>query len=675
MKKFIKIFGSSILCACLLLSLSSCSSGTPTPDPDPGPGPEPEPPIEYLDTVMAENGVSDYKIVLPANTNEVVEYAASELNVYFYESTGATMEVVYENEGTFTVGDKIVSLGNTQISSGITLTKEEVNMDGYKIIRNEDTIFIKAYNNRGVLYGVYEFLHRGFGYECYAADEIAIEKKNIAYLPDLNFTDTPSFEGRFLDGPLDYNQELQSKMRMKNISLSAEKYGGSALTEWMDMHCESFLHIVDREDYKEYYAEHYPEIEPSEYKYEWFSNPTENALQWCLTNQTLMDVAVEKLKEIILAHPEGLYVNISEEDMGTYCNCEREGDSFCGMSCSQSRQQYGMGGTLIRFVNAVIEKVEAWRLETCPERDLKYVTFVYHETINAPVKTVNNEYVPIDESVVPHEKLYVRFTPITRCYNHDLCDKTCSVNKPFGENFVKWCAITDHITVWEYRTNYTYYFLFFNNYSTLQDEYIRYYENGCVNMMAEYITHGTLGSMSDLNVYLNSKLQWNVYADQNKLINDFMDNFYKDGAPYMKEYLNLMRTYLASVEQDKKDKGEEFHWCMYAVNTPDMVTYKTWNISVLEKAQKLLDKASAEYDKIEDAEQREKMKNRILRESVCLRFIILNNYEFYYNIYSPEYSKAVDAWENDLKTLSVVYYAEGVTVSSFIDKLRSKGLS
>lgn len=631
---------------------------------------------KFTDTVMAENGNTDYTIVLPADASECVWYAAEELNEYFSQSTGATMTVAYETEGSFSVGEKMISLGNTTLSSDITVTKEEVNMDGYKIIRRDKTIFIKAYNDRGVLYGVYEFLHRGFGYECYAADEIALEKKTKAYLPDLNLTDAPSFEGRFLDGPLDYNQEWQSKMRMKNISLSSDKYGGSALDEWMNMHCESFLEIVDYEDYEAYYAEHYPKIDPKDYRYEWFSNATGKNLQWCLTNETLLEVVVEKLKEIILAHPEGIYVNISEEDMGTFCSCDRHDESYCSMSCSESRKKYGMGGTLIRFVNQVVERLEVWRKAVCPERDLKYVTFVYHETINAPVETNGNgEYVPIDQSVVPHEKLYVRYAPITRCYSHDLCDETCNVNKSFGENYVKWCAITDHMMVWEYRTNYSHYFLFFNNYSTLQDEYIRYYENGCVNMMAEYITHGTLGSMSDLNVYLNSKLQWNVYADQNRIIDDFMENFYKDGAPYMKEYLNLMRTHLASVEEDWKEKGESFHWGMYAKDTPYTATAETWPAAVLEKATDLLEKASAAYDGIEDAELREKLKTRILRESVCVRYVLLNNYESYYNIYSPDYTAAVDQWESDLKTLSVYYYAEGNPVSAFIEKLRTKGIS
>ena len=626
---------------------------------------------KFTDTVMAQNGETDYKIVVPAAASDCVLYAASELNRYFTRSTGAQMEIVVDNGTALDENAKYVSLGDTTMAGGLTVTKAEVNLDGYKIARRGNTILIKAYEDRGVMYGVYEFLHRGFGYECYAVDEIALDVKPTAYLPDLDFTDAPSFEGRFLDGPLDYNQELQAKLRMKDMGLSS-RYGGGATDEWMGMHCESFLHIVDYADYEAYYAEHYPDVAKEDYRYEWFSNASGSRLQWCLTNSVLLDVATENLKKIITEHPEGIYVNIAEEDMGVMCNCERTGESFFGLSCKDSRTKYGVSGTLIRFVNELIKRIEPWREQNYPDRDLKYVTFVYHQSINAPVKEQkeNGKYVPIDETVVPHEKLYVRYAPIQRCYYHNLLDKTCSINKRYAENYEKWTDLTDRLMTWEYRTNYSAYYQFFDNFGTMQDETIRYYEDGVVNMMLQYTTGSGLASMSDLNVYLNSKILWNVYADQEKLIDDFMNAFYKTGAPYVKEYLNLMRSHLAAVNVEQ---AGNFHMGMYSTDTPSYQTAKTWSRAVLEKALDLLGKASATYDEIEDAEQRERLKNRVLRESVCVRYIVLSNYESYYNIYSPDYDKAIDEWEADLKTLNASCHREGGSVGSFIDELRRKG--
>lgn len=656
-----------LLCFALTFSTAFGCGNKPEPD-TPAPAEEV---TKFTDTVMAQNGETDYKIVVPAAASDCVLYAASELNRYFTRSTGAQMEIVVDNGTALDENAKYVSLGDTTMAGGLTVTKAEVNLDGYKIARRGNTILIKAYEDRGVMYGVYEFLHRGFGYECYAVDEIALDVKPTAYLPDLDFTDAPSFEGRFLDGPLDYNQELQAKLRMKDMWLSS-RYGGGATDEWMGMHCESFLHIVDYADYEAYYAEHYPDVAKEDYRYEWFSNASGSRLQWCLTNSVLLDVATENLKKIIAEHPEGIYVNIAEEDMGVMCNCERTGESFFGLSCKDSRTKYGVSGTLIRFVNELIKRIEPWREQNYPDRDLKYVTFVYHQSINAPVKEQkeNGKYVPIDETVVPHEKLYVRYAPIQRCYYHNLLDKTCSINKRYAENYEKWTDLTDRLMTWEYRTNYSAYYQFFDNFGTMQDETIRYYEDGVVNMMLQYTTGSGLASMSDLNVYLNSKILWNVYADQEKLIDDFMNAFYKTGAPYVKEYLNLMRSHLAAVNVEQ---AGNFHMGMYSTDTPSYQTAKTWSRAVLEKALDLLGKASATYDEIEDAEQRERLKNRVLRESVCVRYIVLSNYESYYNIYSPDYDKAIDEWEADLKTLNASCHREGGGVGSFIDELRRKG--
>lgn len=654
-----------LLCFALTFSTAfGCGNKPDTPAPA-------EEVTKFTDTVMAKNGETDYKIVVPAAASDCVLYAASELNRYFTRSTGAQMEIVVDNGTALDENAKYVSLGDTTMAGGLTVTKAEVNLDGYKIARRGNTILIKAYEDRGVMYGVYEFLHRGFGYECYAVDEIALDVKPTAYLPDLDFTDAPSFEGRFLDGPLDYNQELQAKLRMKDMGLSS-RYGGSATDEWMGMHCESFLHIVDYADYEAYYAEHYPDVAKEDYRYEWFSNASGSRLQWCLTNSVLLDVATENLKKIIAEHPEGIYVNIAEEDMGVMCNCERTDESFFGLSCRDSRVKYGVSGTLIRFVNELIKRIEPWREQNYPDRDLKYVTFVYHKSINAPVKDQkeNGKYVPVDETVVPHEKLYVRYAPIQRCYYHNLLDKTCSINKRYAENYEKWTDLTDRLMTWEYRTNYSAYYQFFDNFGTMQDETIRYYEDGVVNMMLQYTTGSGLASMSDLNVYLNSKILWNVYADQEKLIDDFMNAFYKTGAPYVKEYLNLMRSHLAAVNVEQ---AGNFHMGMYSTDTPSYQTAETWSRAVLEKALDLLGKASATYDEIEDPEQRERLKNRVLRESVCVRYIVLSNYESYYNIYLPDYDKAIDEWEADLKTLNASCHREGGSVGSFIDELRRKG--
>ena len=339
------------------------------------------------------------------------------------------------------------------------------------------------------------------------------------------------------------------------------------------------------------------------------------------------------------------------------------------MSCTESTEKYGVGGTLMRFLNKVITKIEAWRETNCPNRELKYGTFLYHATIGSPTtQNADGSFSPIDETVIPHEKLYPRFAPIQRCFTHSFVDQSCSRNKSFALAWEGWKSICDRFTVWDYRTNYSAYLMFFNNYGSLQEDYIASYEAGAVNYMAEYVTGSNLSTLMDLNVYLNSRLMWNVYEDVDYLINHFMDSYYKQGAQYMKDYLSLLRTHLAAYELELKEKQGELHCGMYRNDTPEYFKATTWPKKILDKANDLLSQASASYDNIADVDERNQMKQRILKESVCLRYIYFNNASAYYNIYSDSFQIMANQWLTDLETLDVSVISENESLSDFVSK-------
>ena len=56
-----------------------------------------------------------------------------------------------------------------------------------------------------------------------------------------------------------------------------------------------------------------------------------------------------------------------------------------------------------------------------------------------------------------------------------------------------------------------------------------------------------------------------------------------------------------------------------------------------------------------------------------MRYVVLSNSDNYYNIYSPDYDKAIDEWEADLKTLNASCHRAGGGMGSFIDALLKKG--
>ena len=220
--------------------------------------------------------------------------------------------------------------------------------------------------------------------------------------------------------------------------------------------------------------------------------------------------------------------------------------------------------------------------------------------------------------------------------------------------------------IWDYDVNYHNFFMFFNCYDALQTNLKNYKAMGVVNIMRQDTSGGEVSSMDDLKLYLNTKLMWDTEADVNELIDDFMDNFYKDAAPYMKEYFSSVRAYLKN-----KDLSAErgLHYCVYDYLSPTLPTSQVWSKRILEQSLELFDKAFDAYEKLEDRELADKLRLRVLRESYCVRYLLLKNYAAYYNI-DDTYYEAVDEFERDTAVLGANMFREGQVTSEFIDMLR-----
>lgn len=635
----------SLLCAAFLVcSVSACGTSESSSENSTGDFTSEE--QKDTEIVFAENGRSEYSVVIPENASDAIVYAAEELTGNIEEATGAVLSVVSDSGVTFNPEEKVISLGETTVKqeSGIEVSVGELTGDGYRIERYGNTVVICGGEDSGTAFGVYEFLSLQFGYEVYAADEIYIEKTDKALLKDFHVKDRPSFEGRDTDGLTDYNHELAYRLRIRKWNSSDSRFDYGASRDWIGGHCHTFYSYISNDENGQYKKEH-PE---------WFS-----ANQLCLTNEDMKKEFIKNAIGMIEDSPTGKYVNIAENDFSGFCNCS---------TCKDERDRYGMSGYLIRFVNDIIEGIEEWREAEAPERDLKYVTFAYSSgTFNPPVKLDDDgNYIPLDGSVIPHEKLYIRLAPIDYCYSHALTDESCTVNAGCAKALKGWKAITDRFMVWDYDVNYNHYFMFFDLYDNLQKNLVDYYNMGVTNIMRQSSTGSRVSSMCDLKLYLNAKLTWDITEDQETLTDAFMENFYKAGAPYMKQYLTMMRSYL-SVRDKENSTG--VHYQLYDRVQPTLSTAQLWPKRILEQAIELFEKAYAEYDKMEDRALAEVLHNRVLKESVCVRYIILKNYGSYYNINSPEYEEMIEQFEKDVQTVEAYNYCEGKNTSDWINSL------
>ena len=193
-----------------------------------------------------------------------------------------------------------------------------------------------------------------------------------------------------------------------------------------------------------------------------------------------------------------------------------------------------------------------------------------------------------------------------------------------------------------------------------------YKEVGVINLNRENTTGSSLRSLTDLDTYLNAKLMWDVNADVGALMDDFMEHYYKDGAEYMWQYINLMRS---NVNMMDETLTEGYHLLCYQA-PGDLVKY--WPKRILEQALDLLGKAQDAYLPLKDTDPvlYETMYNRVLKESVCLRYMILSNFATYYPGNTTLLNEMLDQFELDAETVQATCDHEGGGLSDFIDSLR-----
>lgn len=672
MKKIISLFISVLL---IFFGAFGCNCGNTT-DSD-KPNKDPIENVVNTDIVFAENGRSEYVIVIPQDADDCIKYSAELLKDYVLKSTGASLPVQTDEGRTFSESEKVISLGNTLLkkSAGISVTKDEVNIDGYKMTRKGNTLFIAGNISRGTMYGVYDFLKLICGYETYAVDTVYFNTVTKAYLPDADLTIKPSFIGRAFDGgTISATAAGLAALRLRSFRPSP-MYGenGYVTEDWMGLsvHATGSYINVGKKDASYVTQDNPSGWTPTSNAYlhpRWFTHKgnTVTDRQLCWTNEEVLEELVRLIQKNILDHPGGTWINVDENDMCSFCKCDEEKDrelSWCGMNCKESADKYTVSGSQVRWLNEIIRRVEEWRKVTCPEHEVKYVCMAYTrgETLPSPTdynketKTFNAK----DASCVPDEKLYIRWTPLMSCFYHEITDETCAVNKQFATAIKGWSAITNRFTIYDYKANYSNYLPFYNNLNAVQKNMKYYNSIGVTDYFTQGATGATVTSLCDLQYYIYAKLCWNVDHNLENIVNDFMDKFYGAGAPYMKEYLTLIRTHLAGI------KG--YHQTNYDSSASDK---SKWPLGIVEKCLALFDQATDAVNEAYGDAVASKYARHILKESVCIRYIYLKNYTGYGKSKSTlEYKNTVAAFKKDCDLLKVSADSESSSISTFLNSL------
>ena len=554
---------------------------------------------------IIDDGFSDYKIVIPAEANANLNLASSELSYFLSQSTGCSLSVVSDEAAP----SKYISLGVTkllQASPSYDKDKEDYGLSGYRIFAEDENVYIYGTSSKslGTLYGVYDFLGESIGYQAYASDEYYYEtKSSVSYCVKDEVT-IPSFDTRCI-GYKETNTDatLARRLRLENQAGSDDWYGfGHSQINGF------YFNVADREE----------KIASKEWQSDWFANGSAEASnnQLCYTGgEKLVKMVANAMIEKIKAYPDATYFMFGQQDNSSFCTCSR---------CEKAKKEWGCNtsGLQIAFMNEVIKITDAYLEANEPGRKVRYVVFSYMETVSAPVKKENDEYVPYSEKVIPNENLYFYYAPIGTDFSKGLDEVD---NQTYYEAIKGWNAIASgRILCYLYDINFRNYFINFYNVNTVKNMYSLYKKFGVTYMYSQGPLDTAVPCFEEARVYIESRLMWDVSLDYETLLDDFLTHYYGPASSYVKQYWDL--TFNACAEFSAA--GNPIGGIYSAIGTTDL-----WDEPLVSAFRSCFDKAYESISglELEDPTLYSTLFTRLKKIELTVLFLELSNYADYFS--------------------------------------------
>ena len=535
--------------------------------------------------ILAQNRNALVSIYLPAehfaDKDSTTLYAAKELRYYLDRMTCASFQIEKSK----------ADIPGIYIGCGTDIDSSDLGEEDFRIVTDGDRLCIIG-GNRGIIYGVYEFLEslgcRFFTSNCEkipTTPNLSIEHYDIKQVPRLEYR-----EHNYYDAVQNPRFAVRCRFNGAHHKIPA-RMGGYMPYAW---YVHTFQRMVPTEVYGETHPEYFALVDGKRLVVDSVKT------QLCLTNPDVYEICLKEVRKALLAHPEARIISISQNDCHQNCQCEN--------CLAVDREEGSPSGTLLRFVNRIAEALE----DEFP--NVIFDTLAYNYSRPAPKYARNRKNV------------CVRLCSIEACFSHpfETCDdETRNVIRPDGSkaSFITdlrdWGKICDRMYIWDYTTCFAHYPTPHPNWRVLQPN-IQAMANNNVRGIFEQANGASRGGVdfNELRLYLISKLLWDPWCDVERHKREFMEYFYGDAAPALMEYLDLVC--------DTAEK-ENIH-----VGFNDKPVHGFLREELLDQYDKLFDRA-AEAVKGDPIRLWRMEKNRL-----SIRYVRIKRASMLYGQYDPE---------------------------------------
>lgn len=384
---------------------------------------------------------------------------------------------------------------------------------------------------------------------------------------------------------------------------------------------------------KEKYYEEHPD---------WYNT---DGSDMCYSNEAMQTQMIENLKGYILKNPEFDKVMVGQEDNCSWCNCEK---------CRGIISQYNNANvsTAVLCINRIEKEINEWLLSIGDGRTMHFGVFAYQKSINAPAVKENGKWKALLKC---NPNVFIMYAPIEADYFYSFDD---AENEEFADIIEAWNACAETIYVWSYAANFNWYLIDFPNWENLQSTFQAFRRWG-VQLNFSQSPYDMAGmpnapTFANLRAYLISNLSFDCDADYQTLIDDFFKHYYKDASAYIYQYFTELRDLEVYNVQVNGMSGfcgsnlkNEIYW--------PKGTLLRWE-GYIQKAYEVID-----YLKEENAELYETLYWRINKESIMIRYLLLDMHSYLYD--SVELQNLRIQFMNDMNHLGIYNYKENTSAS------------
>ena len=455
----------------------------------------------------AENVKSKYVILLAKDATVQEKFAADELSRYLKKSTGAIFPIV--NSANLKK-QPVIAIGNQaalQVMPG--LKTDDLGEEGIIIKSNSKHLVLTGAKKalRGTIYAVYTYLENIVGFRWWTPDETYTPKLKSFVIPTLNIKYKPVFTFRKTSGKLAFDQNWAIRNKLNSeLAKTDLKHGGYSDyvrrcgNTWL--YCHTFYRIVPP---KKYFAAH-PE---------WFSKingkRVHHRAQLCLTNKSLQEFMIKKVKEYLKKLPVDSILSISQNDWGGRCECSE---------CMKIEKAEGSpSGPVLNFVNIIADGIK----NEYPKALIS--TFAYMYTQKPP------------QNIKPHSNVIIRLCSIKSSFSRPFTDP---MNTDFYHDLQNWTKIAPKIFIWDYTTNFSHYLSPFPDLRVIGPNLRLFSENNVIGVYEQSNSKTLGGEFNELRTWLTAKLLWNPQLDDQALIKEFTAGYYGAAAPFVDKYIKLL---------------------------------------------------------------------------------------------------------------------------------------